>query len=168
MRNLKKKKKKKSIQHVEECEKAASDRRGGDVPAESRFRGGFVSVPVRRPRITPSDIIRPGLKFFLRRTLRPFVEKIKMLKLCKMASPAVADGAAVWEAFRHLCRGAGGSHYPAISQCFRFLVSLKKKMLWVRTEILPSLKNLFWLPFRNTLCNVKKENHPNCKLPASP
>lgn len=84
----------------------------------------FVSVPVRWWWITPSDIIRPGLKFFLRRTFRPFVGKKKMLKLCKMASAAVADGAAVWEAFRHLCQG---SHYPAISQCFRFLVSLKKK-----------------------------------------
>lgn len=85
-----------------------------------------------------------------------------------MASPAVADGAAVWEAFRHLCQG---SHYPVISQCFRFLVSLgKKRNLWVTNCSLS--ENIFFcfecIPFRNTRCNIyKKKNHPKLQTSSS-
>lgn len=112
---------KSSVAAVKSCEWSTGRR----CSCRAKIPRSFVFVPVRWWWITPPDIIWPGLKFFLRRSFRPFVEK-KMLKLCKMASPAVADGAAVWEAFRHLCQG---SHYPAILQCFRFLVSLKKKKL---------------------------------------
>lgn len=80
-----------------------------------------------------------------------FCRKKKMLKLCKMASPAVADGAAVWEAFRHLCQEESLSCDFPMFPLLGISGKKKKAFGW---EIVLSLNYLFF--FWNTLCNVKE------------
>lgn len=70
---------KSSVAAVKSCEWSAGRR----CSCRAKIPRSFVSEPVRWWWITPSDIIRPGLKFFLRRTFRPFVEKKKCWNCAK-------------------------------------------------------------------------------------